>query len=63
MNNKKNYDIKLIKKKINATFQLLEEIEQLAEELNINDNHLMDAMDDLENYYWEIEDMEQEIKE
>ena len=51
MNNKKIYDIKLIKQKINATFQLLEELEQLAEDLNISDNHLMDAMDDLENYY------------
>ena len=63
MNNKKIYDIKLIKQKINATFQLLEELEQLAEDLNISDNHLMDAMDDLENYYWEIDDIEQEIKE
>lgn len=65
MNNKKIYDIKLIKNKINATFQLLEEIEQLTEdfkELNINDNYLMETMDDLENYYWEIDDLEQELK-
>lgn len=63
MNNKKLQDIKIIKNKINATFQLLEELEQLAEELKINDNYLMETMDDLENYFWEIEDLEQEIKE
>lgn len=63
MNNKKQYDLKLIKNKINATFQLLEELEQLAEDLNISDNHLMEAMDDLENYYWEIDDIEQELKD
>lgn len=63
MNNKKIYDIKLIKSKLNATFQLLEELEQLAEDLNINDNYLMETMDDLENYYWEIDDLEQELKQ
>lgn len=63
MNNKKNYDIKLIKQKINATFQLLDEIQQLAEELNISDNHLVDVMDDLESLYWDIEDMEQDIQD
>ena len=66
MNNKKLQDIKIIKSKINATFQLLEEIEQLTEDfkdLNISDNYLMDTMDDLENYYWEIDDLEQELKD
>ena len=63
MNTKKLQDIKLIKNKINATFQLLEELQQLAEDLNINDNHLMETMDDLENYYWEIEDIYEELKE
>lgn len=66
MNTKKLQDIKIIKNKINATFQLLEELEQLTEdfkELNINDNYLMETFDDLESFYWEIEDIEQEIKE
>lgn len=63
MNTKKLQDIKIIKNKINATFQLLEELEQLAEDLKINDNYLMDTMDNLENYYWEIEDLEQELKQ
>ena len=63
MTNKKLQDIKLIKNKINATFQLLEELEQLAEDLNISDNYLTNAIDDLENYYWEIEDIYEEIKE
>lgn len=63
MNTKKLQDIKIIKNKINATFQLLEELEQLAEDLKINDNHLMDTMDNLENYYWEIDDIEQELKD
>ena len=63
MNNKKIYDIKLIKSKINATFQLLEELEQLAEDLNISDNYLMETMDTLENYYWEIEDIYEELKQ
>lgn len=63
MNNKKQYDLKLIKQKINATFQLLEEMQQLAEDLKINNNYLMETMDDLENYYWEIDDLEQELKD
>lgn len=63
MNNKKIYDIKLIKNKLNAALVLIEEIQNLAEEWNINDNHLMDAMDELENQYWEIDDLEQENKQ
>ena len=62
MTTKKLQDIKIIKHKINATFQLLEELEQLAEDLKINDNYLMDTMDDLESFYWELEDIEQELK-
>lgn len=62
MNNKKIYDIKLIKQKLNAALVLIEEIQNLAEEWNINDNHLMDAMDELENQYWEIDDIEQELQ-
>ena len=63
MNTKKLQDIKIIKNKINATFQLLEELEQMAEDLNISDNYLMETMDNLENYYWEIDDLEQDIQE
>ena len=66
MNNKKIYDLKLIKNKLNAALVLIEEIQNLTdewEELNISDNHLMDTMDNLENYYWEIEDIEQELKD
>ena len=63
MTNKKLQDIKIIKNKINATFQLLEELEQLAEDLGINDEYLTDAMGNLEDYYWEIDDIEQELKE
>lgn len=62
MNNKKLQDIKLIKNKLNAALVLIEEVQNLAEEWNINDNHLMDAMDELENQYWEIDDMEQELQ-
>lgn len=58
MNNKKIYDIKLIKQKLNAALVLIEEIQNLAEDVAINDNYLMDAMDELENYYWEIEDLQ-----
>ena len=63
MNTKKLQDIKLIKNKINATFQLLEELEQMAEDLKINDNYLMETMDELESFYWEIDDLEQDIQD
>lgn len=63
MNNKKIYDIKLIKNKLNAALVLIEEVQNLAEEWNIRDNYLVDAMDNLENQYWEIDDMEQELKQ
>ena len=63
MNTKKLQDIKLIKNKINATFQLLEELEQMAEDLNIQDDYLTDAMGNLEDWYWEVEDIYEELKE
>ena len=62
MNTKKLQDIKIIKNKINATFQLLEELEQLAEDLKINDNYLTESMGNLEDWYWEIEDIYEELK-
>ena len=63
MNTKKLNDLKLIKQKINATFQLLEELEQLAENVKINDDYLTEAMGNLEDWYWEIDDLEQELKD
>lgn len=63
MNTKKLQDIKLIKNKLNAALVLIEEVQNLAEEWNIRDNYLVDAMDNLENQYWEIDDMEQELKQ
>lgn len=63
MNTKKLQDIKLIKNKLNAALVLIEEVQNLAEDLKINDNYLVDAMDNLENQYWEIDDMEQELKQ
>ena len=59
MNNKKIYDLKLIKNKLNAAMVLIEEIQNLMEEFpQVETSHLMDALDDLENQYWEIEDIQ-----
>lgn len=63
MNNKKIYDIKLIKSKLNAALVLIEEIQNIAEDIKINDEYLTDAMGNLEDWYWEIEDIYEEIKE
>ena len=59
MNNKKIYDIKLIKQKLNAAMVLIEEVQNLAEDFpELETSHLMDALDNLENQYWEIEDIQ-----
>ena len=59
MNNKKIYDIKLIKNKLNAAMVLIEEIQNLMEDFpEVETSHLMGALDDLENQYWEIEDIQ-----
>ena len=59
MNNKKIYDLKLIKQKLNATMVLIEEIQNLMEEFpEVETSHLSGALDDLENQYWEIEDIQ-----
>ena len=59
MNNKKNYDLKLIKQKLNATMVLIEEIQNLFEDFpEVETSHLMDALDDLESQYYEIEDLQ-----
>ena len=59
MNNKKQYDLKLIKLKLNAAMVLMEEVQNLAEDFpEVETSHLMDALDNLENQYWEIEDLQ-----
>ena len=59
MNNKKIYDIKLIKTKLNAAMVLIEEIQNLMEEFpEVETSHLSEALDDLENQFWEIEDIQ-----
>ena len=59
MNNKKNYDLKLIKNKLNAAMVLIEEIQNLLEDFpEVETSHLMGALDDLENQYWEFEDIQ-----
>ena len=59
MNNKKNYDLKLIKQKLNAAMVLIEEIQNLLEDFpEVESSHLSGALDDLENQYWEIEDIQ-----
>ena len=59
MNNKKIYDIKLIKTKLNAAMVLIEEVQNLLEDFpEVETSHLMGALDDLESQYWEIEDIQ-----
>ena len=59
MNNKKIYDIKLIKQKLNATMILIEEIQNLLEDFpQVETSHLSEALDNLENQYYEIEDLQ-----
>ena len=59
MNNKKIYDLKLIKNKLNAAMVLIEEIQNLMEEFpEVETSHLSEALDDLENQYYEVEDIQ-----
>ena len=59
MNNKKNYDLKLIKSKLNTAMVLIEEVQNLLEEFpQVETSHLMGALDDLEQQYYEIEDIQ-----
>ena len=60
MNNKKIYDIKLIKQKLNNAMVLIEEIQNLIKEFPEveSENWLVGALDDLENFYWEIEEIQ-----
>ena len=58
MNNKKIYDLKLIKTKLNAAMVLIEEIQNLMENFpEVETSHLSGALEDLENQYWEIEEI------
>ena len=59
MNNKKIYDLKLIKSKLNAAMVLIEEVQNLLEDFpQVESSHLSGALEDLENQYWEIEDIQ-----
>ena len=52
MNNKKIYDLKLIKTKLNAAMILIEEVQNLLEDFpEVESSHLLGALDDLENQY------------
>ena len=59
MNDKKIYDLKLIKQKLNAAMVLIEEVNNLLEEFpEVESSHLMDALDDLEQQYYEVQDIQ-----
>ena len=59
MNNKKNYDLKLIKTKLNAAMVLIEEIQNLSEEFpQVETSHLSGALDELETQYWVVEEFQ-----
>ena len=59
MNNKKIYDLKLIKQKLNAAMVLMEEVQNLLEDFpQVETSHLMDALDELEQQYYKIEDLQ-----
>ena len=59
MNNKKIYDLKLIKQKLNAAMVLIEEVQNLMEEFpEVESSHLSGALEDLEQQYYEVEDIQ-----
>ena len=59
MNDKKIYDLKLIKNKLNAAMVLIEEIQNLLEDFpEVESSHLSGALDDLEQQYYEVEDIQ-----
>ena len=59
MNNKKIYDLKLIKQKLNAAMVLIEEIQNLLEDFpQVETSHLVGALDDLEQQYYEVQDLQ-----
>ena len=59
MNNKKIYDLKLIKTKLNAAMVLIEEVQNLMEDFpEVETSHLSEALDDLEQQYYEVEELQ-----
>ena len=59
MNDKKIYDLKLIKQKLNDAMVLIEEVQNLLEEFpQVESSYLMDALEDLEQQYYEVEDIQ-----
>ena len=59
MNNKKIYDLKLIKQKLNAAMVLIEEIQNLAEDFpGLDTESLLNALDELETQYWVVEELQ-----
>ena len=59
MNNKKIYNLKLIKNKLNAAMVLMEEVQNLLEEFpQVETSYLMDALDDLESQYYEVQELQ-----
>ena len=59
MNNKKMYDLKLIKTKLNAAMVLMEEVQNLMQEFpQVETSHLMDALDELEQQYYEVQNIQ-----
>ena len=59
MNNKKKYDLKLIKTKLNAVMVLIEEVQNLLEDFpEVESSHLSGALDELEQQYYEVEDIQ-----
>ena len=59
MNDKKNYDLKLIKQKLNAAMVLIEEIQNLMEEFpEVESSYLSGALDELEQQYYEVQDIQ-----
>ena len=59
MNNKKIYDLKLIKQKLNATMILIEEIQNLMEDFpEVESSYLSGALDDLEQQYYEVQELQ-----
>ena len=59
MNNKKIYNLKLIKTKLNNAMVLIEEVQNLLEDFpQVETSHLSGALDELENQYYKVEDIQ-----
>ena len=54
-----NNNLKLIKHKLNAAMILIEEMQNLLEDFpQVETSHLSEALDNLEQQYYEIEDIQ-----